>query len=92
MIYYISKDILFAVLCSESSAMCEKLEIGLWDQKIFQGKRFFIKNFDFNKRCKNEIEDNNENKWSRFSDTVSQKIDFTVWDLHRDHPPAWNLN
>ena len=39
------------------SAMSEKLEIGLSEKKI-QGKKF--KNFEFNKRCKNKIEDYNE--------------------------------
>ena len=29
--------------------------------KLFQAEEFFFKNSDFNKRCKNEIEDNNEN-------------------------------
>ena len=37
--------------------MSEKLEIGLSEKKI-QGKKF--KNFEFNKRCKNKIEDYNE--------------------------------
>ena len=42
--------------------------------------------------CKNEIEYNKENICSRFSDTVSQKIDFTLIGLKRNHPLAWELN
>ena len=33
-----------------------------------------------------------KNICSRFSDTVSHKIDFMAFDLNRDHPPAWELN
>ena len=29
--------------------------------------------------------------WSLFSDTVSYKINFTAYDLHRDHPSASKL-
>ena len=52
----------------------------------------FFKNFDFDNRFKNEIEDNNEKIWSRFSDTVSQKNDFTADGLQLDNPPAKELN
>ena len=31
----------------------------LWE-KVFQGKELFFKNSDFNRRCKNEIQVNNE--------------------------------
>ena len=30
--------------------------------------------------------------YSPFSDTVSDKIDFTAYGLHRDHPPPWMFN
>ena len=49
------------------------------------------KNFDFNKRFKNDIEDNNENIYGRLNDADSQKIDFTAFKLHADYPPAWKL-
>ena len=53
-------------------------------------------NFDLelsylNMRCKNEIKDNNDKIWSRFSHTLFQKIDFRSYSLHRDHPPVWEL-
>ena len=45
--------------------------------------------------CENKIEDNNEkicpHICRRFSITVSRKIDFTVFGLHRDHPPTLEL-
>ena len=42
--------------------------------------------------CKNVIEDNNENKFSRFNDTVSKKKnDFRVYSLNRDHSLAYEL-
>ena len=34
---------------------------------------------------------NNEKHSSPFSDTVAQKIDFTTYDFHRDHPQVWEL-
>ena len=40
---------------------------------------------------KNEIKDNNEKICSRFSDTVSNEIDFTPYGLQIDQPPAWEL-
>ena len=49
----------------------------------------FFKNFDFNKICKNELDDKNEKIISRFGDELSQKIDFTAYGHHRDHPSAW---
>ena len=58
---------------------------------FFQGKEMLFKNLDFNKRCKNEIKDNNEKLYSLFSDSLAQKIDFTVYGHHRDQPPAWEL-
>ena len=60
--------------------------------EIFQRKKLFFKNLDFNKTWKNEIEDNNEIKYSLFSEKVSKTIDFTTFDLYRDNPPAWELN
>ena len=42
---------------SDSLAVCEKLDIGLREQKFFQDKELFFKNFDYNKNFKNEIED-----------------------------------
>ena len=59
-----------------SELFFEKLRIGL---------------FDLNKRVKNEIWINNEKIWSR-SGTLSHKIAFTDYRLHRDHPPVWDLN
>ena len=52
---------------------------------------FFFKNFDFNNRCKNEIADNIEKSRSRFTDTVSEKVDFMIYGLQRGHPQAWDL-
>ena len=66
------------------------MEIGLRKQNFFQRKDFFDK-FYFNKRCKNEIEYNNEKIFSRFSESVSNKIDFMAYGYHRDQPPAWEL-
>ena len=40
---------------------------------------------------KNEIEENNEKISSRFSDTMSNKIDLIAYGLHRDQPPAREL-
>ena len=51
----------------------------------------FFKGFDFNKKYKNKIEDNSEKIFCRFADTVSHKTDIAAFDLHRDHPPAWEL-
>ena len=31
-------------------------------------------------------------KYSRFTASVSHRINFTAYDLHRDNPPAWELN
>ena len=42
--------------------------------------------------CNYEIEDAKENICSRFSDTVSQEIDYTFICLQRNHPLAWGLN
>ena len=38
-----------------------------------------------------KIEDKNEKICSRFNETMSHKIDSTIYGLHRDHPPAWEL-
>ena len=59
---------------------------------FFQVEEVFFNNFDLNHRCKNKIEDKNENKGSRFSDTVSNKINFTAHGLYISIPPAWELN
>ena len=56
--------------------------------KKMKGKEMFFKNFDFNKRCENDVEDNNEKNLSRLTDTLSQKIEFTAYCFHRDQPPA----
>ena len=56
---------------------------------IFKAKNFFFTNFDFRKRCKNQIEVNDDKIYSRFNYTVSHENDFTAYDLHRDHPKAW---
>ena len=58
---------------------------------FFQGKEMLFKNLDFNKRCKNEIKDNNEKLYSLFRDSLSQKIDFTAYGHHRDHPSVRKL-
>ena len=34
------------------------------------------------------MSDKNEKIYSRFSDTVSDVIDFIAFGLHRDYPPA----
>ena len=39
----------------------------------------------------NKIEDDNEKIYSPFSETISQKMDFTAFGLYRDHPQAWEL-
>ena len=49
----------------------------------------FVLNFDFNKRFKNE--DNNEKISSRFNYTFFHKIDYMTYGLERDYPPAWML-
>lgn len=38
-----------------------------------------------------EIEDNNEIIYSRFSDTVSHKFEITAHGLFWGHPRAWEL-
>ena len=58
---------------------------------FFRGKKLFFKIFDFNKRCKNEIVNNEQKIYSRFSFPDPQKIDFTTHGLQRDHSPAWEL-
>ena len=50
-----------------------------------------LKNSDVKKRCKTEIESNNEKIYSRIRSTVSNKIEFTAYGLHRDQPPAWEV-
>ena len=67
-----------------------KLEIGLREQ-FFSRQIFFFKNFDFNDRFKNKIEDNNQKISCRCSETISHEIDLTVNGLHKDHPPTWGL-
>ena len=61
----------------------------------FQGRESFSKNFDFNKRCKSKIYDklfNNEKKHAiDLAIQIPKKKDFTVYSLHKDHPPAWDL-
>ena len=42
--------------------------------------------------CKNEIENNNIKICSRFSYTIFQNIHLTAYELHRDLPPARELN
>ena len=39
-----------------------------------------------------KILNNNEEICSRFSDSVSHKVDSPASALQRDHPPAWELN
>ena len=46
----------------------------------------------FYKRVKNEIYDNNEIIYSRFSEKVSKKINFTAYGLRKDHTPALQKN
>ena len=57
---------------------------------FFKARIFF--NLDCNNLCKNEIECNNEKISSRFTNTVTHKIDFTTNRSHRDHPPALMSN
>ena len=61
------------------------------DKQFFQGKELFFKNFDFKKRYENDIEFCYEKICSRLSNTVSHKIDFTAYGLHRDYPPTREL-
>ena len=71
------------------------LQSTLREQNYFQSQELFFSNFDSNTRCKNEVEDITEKLYSRFGDTVSQKIDLTAYDRHWDDPPAleliWNI-
>ena len=61
----------------------------LWHQeKFFQDKVLYFKNFHFNYRFKIESKDN-KGKYTRFSHTVSHKIDYTAFGVHRYHPSAW---
>ena len=57
--------------------MCKKWKSAL-EIKIF-----------FTPTNQNEMADHNEKICSRFRDS---EIDFTLVDLHRDYPPAWELN
>ena len=56
--------------------------------KLYQGKALFF----FNHNCRKQIEENNDNNFSQFRYTVQNKIDFTVYGLHRDHRSALALN
>ena len=47
-------------------------------ENFFRGKELCLKNLNFDKRCKNDIDDNNEKICSRFIDTVSYEIEFTA--------------
>ena len=59
-------------------------------KSAFGNKELLFKNLDFNKRWKNEIQDNHK-KYSWLSRTVCQIIDFMAYGLYRDQPPAWKL-
>ena len=47
-------------------------------ENFFRGKELCLKNLNFDKRCKNDIDDNNDKICSRFIDTVSYEIEFTA--------------
>ena len=66
----------------------------IWNRSeinFFLARNYFFDNYDCNKRYKNEIEGNKAKICSRSSYTVSHKIDFKVYVLQRDDPPAWEL-
>ena len=66
--------------------LCEELEIGI--QKIyFKAKDCLSKILYVDVKRNWDLEG-----LSRFSSTVSYKIDLRAYDLHIDHPPAWELN
>ena len=46
---------------------------------------------DLNMRCWNEIEDNNEKIYCRFSHKFTFEIDFSAYGLHRDPTPVYEL-
>ena len=62
-----------------------------FENKMFSREGIFFKNYDFNKRSKIEIKNNDEKNYCRFSDTVPHEIDFTIDSLQKDRPPAWEL-
>ena len=72
------------------SFLSRKLKIGL-REKFFQGQKWFFRNSDNKRRCKNRIENKIEKICSRFSYTVFHKIHFTVNCPHKDHSPVLEL-
>ena len=81
-IYYLS--VIFWLL-SEFRFDIEFISI----EKIFSMQVIVFKNFEYHKKCKMKIEDNNKDICSRFRNTVFHKTDRTAFGLHIDHPPAW---
>ena len=59
-------------------------------RKFFFKARIFFKNLDFNDRCKNRIEHNNEKIWSRFNNSVFKGMQFTT-KSQGDNLPALGL-
>ena len=47
--------------------------------------------YGFKNRCKNELQDNNENSCSSFKNKVPQKIDFRADGTNESHPTALEL-
>ena len=62
-----------------------------FENKIFPSQGIFFKNYDFNKRSKIGIKNNDEKNYCRISDTVTHEIDFTIDYFQKDRPPAWEL-
>ena len=82
LIYRIIFCLLWFIFINKVTEFCS------FANKFFSRQEIIFLTFNFNKRCKNKIENNNENDWSLLSYTVSYKIDFTTFGLHRDHLPV----
>ena len=79
---------ILAILEEMKDFYIEKLEIGLREKFFLKTRNWFSK-ISISKL--NEIEDNNEKYIVDSARQFPKKIDFPVYSLHRDHPPAWVL-
>ena len=68
--------------------MRRKLEIGFGEGIFLQAKDQFLKDFDFNKKFKNDNENNNQNIYGRNSSKVRNKTDFQAFVAHIDQSSA----
>ena len=67
------------------------MKIGLRKWNYFGVNEFFSVNFDFENKCKNEFQDNNEKSAADSKVESLQKIDFRADGTQESHPTAWEL-